>query len=90
MIRNYFKTAWRNLWKNKFYSTINIAGLAIGLAVGIMILIWCRMNIAMTAFIKTQATFIKSIHILVRAAMNLYGKAHPAPSPYFANSLYRK
>ena len=31
----------------------------------------------MTAFIKTQATFIKSIHILVRAAMNLYGKAHP-------------
>jgi putative ABC transport system permease protein len=32
MIKNYFKIAWRNLWKNKGYSFINIAGLAIGLA----------------------------------------------------------
>jgi putative ABC transport system permease protein len=31
MIKNYFKTAWRNLLKNKFYSLINIAGLSIGL-----------------------------------------------------------
>ena len=32
MIKNYFKTAWRNLWKNKTYSSINIIGLAIGMA----------------------------------------------------------
>jgi putative ABC transport system permease protein len=32
MIKNYFKTAWRNLRKNKMYSVINITGLAIGLA----------------------------------------------------------
>lgn len=31
MIRNYFKTAWRNLQRNKLYSTINIAGIAIAL-----------------------------------------------------------
>lgn len=31
MIRNYFKTAWRNLVKNKTYATINILGLTIGL-----------------------------------------------------------
>ncbi len=40
MLRNYIKTAWRNLWKNKFYTSINIAGLAIGLAVGLIILLW--------------------------------------------------
>ena len=32
MIRNYVKIAWRNLIKNKVYSTITIGGLAIGLA----------------------------------------------------------
>src|SRR5580658_8648477 len=42
MFRNYFKTAWRHLLKNKFYSVINITGLAIGLAVGIMILLWVQ------------------------------------------------
>ena len=30
MIKNYFKIAWRNLIKNKAFSIINIAGLAIG------------------------------------------------------------
>ena len=32
MISNYLKIAWRNLLKNKAFSIINIAGLAIGLA----------------------------------------------------------
>ena len=32
MIKNYFKIAWRNLIKNKTFSFINIAGLAIGFA----------------------------------------------------------
>ncbi|NML23672.1 FtsX-like permease family protein [Pseudoflavitalea sp. G-6-1-2] len=40
MLRNYFLTAWRNLRKNRFYTSINIAGLAIGLAVGLIILLW--------------------------------------------------
>jgi hypothetical protein len=30
MIKNYFKIAWRNLWKNKSFSAINISGLALG------------------------------------------------------------
>src|ERR1043165_5895535 len=40
MFKNYFKTAWRNLWKNKVYSFINIAGLAIGMAACILILLF--------------------------------------------------
>jgi putative ABC transport system permease protein len=40
MFKNYFKTAWRNLLNSKFYSLINIAGLTIGLAIGILILLW--------------------------------------------------
>ena len=37
MFRNYLKISWRNLVKNKVYSFINITGLAIGLAVCMLI-----------------------------------------------------
>lgn len=40
MIRNHFKIAWRNLKKNKVYSFINIFGLALGLAVTMIIGLW--------------------------------------------------
>ncbi|HLY68777.1 MAG TPA: ABC transporter permease [Puia sp.] len=40
MLKNYFKIAWRNLLKNKAYSIINIAGLASGMAVAMIIGLW--------------------------------------------------
>jgi putative ABC transport system permease protein len=40
MLKNYFKTALRNLLKNKTFSSINIIGLAIGLAVCIIIMLF--------------------------------------------------
>lgn len=40
MIRNYFKIAWRNLAKNKMYSSINILGLSAGMAVAMLIALW--------------------------------------------------
>lgn len=40
MIKNYFKVAWRNLAKSKGYSSINIGGLAVGMAVAMLIGLW--------------------------------------------------
>ncbi len=40
MIRNYLKIAWRNLVKNKASSLINIGGLAVGMAVAMLIGLW--------------------------------------------------
>ena len=40
MLKNYFKTAVRNLSKNKFYSSINIIGLAVGLATCLLIFLY--------------------------------------------------
>src|SRR6202008_57473 len=40
MFKNYFKTAWRNITKNKAHSTINIAGLSVGMAVAMLIGLW--------------------------------------------------
>ncbi|WEK36505.1 MAG: ABC transporter permease [Candidatus Pseudobacter hemicellulosilyticus] len=39
-LNSYFKSAWRNLSRNKVFSVINISGLAIGMASAILILIW--------------------------------------------------
>ncbi len=40
MLRNYLKIALRNLAKNKVYSFINIGGLAVGMAVAMLIGLW--------------------------------------------------
>ena len=40
MIKNYLKVAWRNLVKNKASSFINIGGLAVGMAVAMLIGLW--------------------------------------------------
>lgn len=40
MIRNYVIIAWRNIKRNKLFSFINIAGLAIGMACTFLIFLW--------------------------------------------------
>jgi hypothetical protein len=40
--KNYFKIAFRNLLRNKAFSFINIAGLAIGMASAMLILLWIQ------------------------------------------------
>lgn len=40
MFRNYLKVAFRNLWKNKGYSAINVIGLAVGLATCLLIMLF--------------------------------------------------
>jgi putative ABC transport system permease protein len=42
MFKNYLKVALRNLWKNKAFSTINIAGLSVGLAVCLLIILYVK------------------------------------------------
>ena len=37
MFRNYFKIAWRNIWKNKLFASINVISLAIGLSASFVI-----------------------------------------------------
>jgi putative ABC transport system permease protein len=52
MIKNYFKTTFRNLWKNKTFSVINIMGLALGLACSLLIILWVNDEYKVDAFHK--------------------------------------
>jgi len=40
MIKNYFKIAWRNLWKNKTFTALNLSALTVSLAACLMIYFW--------------------------------------------------
>jgi putative ABC transport system permease protein len=52
MLKNYFKIAVRNLWKHKEFSIINIAGLSIGMACTILILLWVADELSFDRFHK--------------------------------------
>ena len=54
MFKNYFKTAVRNLWKNKVFSFINILGLALGLACSMLIMLWVNDEYGVDAFHKNE------------------------------------
>ncbi|WP_439584844.1 ABC transporter permease [Dyadobacter bucti] len=59
MIGNYFKIAWRNLLNNSFYSLINCIGLSVGLAVGILILLWVQDELSFDSFNKQADNIYK-------------------------------
>ncbi|MDB4918516.1 ABC transporter permease [Mucilaginibacter sp.] len=54
MIKNYLKIAWRNLWRNKFFSTINILGLALGMACSVLIILWVQNELSVDSFHKNS------------------------------------
>src|SRR4030095_16794032 len=52
MIKNYFKTAWRNMLRNKTSSFINISGLSIGIACALLIVIFIKNELSYDRFHK--------------------------------------
>jgi len=50
MLQNHLKIAWRNLWKHKAYSFINISGLTIGLTVCLLIFMWVQDELSYDRF----------------------------------------
>ncbi len=54
MLKNYFKIAWRNLTRNKVYSFINIGGLAVGMAVAMLIGLWIRDELTFDQYHKNH------------------------------------
>src|SRR6476659_827356 len=55
MIKNYLKTALRNLRRNKVFSFINISGLALGMACSLLIFLWVQSEYTVDAFSKNSS-----------------------------------
>lgn len=52
MFNNYLKIAWRNLWRSKGFTVINILGLTIGITCTILILLWVQDELTYDKFQK--------------------------------------
>ncbi|HLX65580.1 MAG TPA: ABC transporter permease [Puia sp.] len=67
MFKNYFKTSWRNIIKEKGYSGFNILGLAVGMAVALMIGLWVRYQFSYDRFLPDYG---QACRIMVRSSPN--------------------
>ena len=54
MFKNYLKTAYRNIFRHKGISFINIAGMALGIACSLIILFWVDMELHFDTFVEKQ------------------------------------
>ncbi len=67
MLQNYIKIAFRNLWKNKGFSTINILGLSVGISVFFIIMLFMQDELSYDRF-NTNASRI--VRVVFKAKIN--------------------
>ena len=60
MFKNYFKTAFRNLRKNKLYTAINIFGLAVGLTACLLIGLYINHELSYDKFNKNASRIVRA------------------------------
>lgn len=78
MLKNYLKIAFRNLWKHKGYSFINIAGLAVGMACALFILLWVQDELSF----NTSHANARTIYRVEQDQPGDAGKFHVNVTPY--------
>src|SRR3954465_3172059 len=90
MFKNYFKTAFRHLSRNKIYAFINIAGLSIGLACAMLILLYVKDEVSYDRFHNN----VNNIYRIVTQSIEKNGgKGHKDPNtgylqgPRFAQNI---
>src|SRR5450432_8151 len=83
MFKNYFKTAFRSLIRNRNYTIINIAGLAVGIAVCMMIFIIIQVQTSFDDFHSNKDRIYRVLteYHHADAATIAYGKDVPFPMP---------
>lgn len=62
MFQNFLKTTFRNLWKNKSFSAINILGLAVGMASAVLIMLWIHNEISYDRFHKNEPVLYEAMN----------------------------
>ncbi len=81
MIKNYLKIAWRNLWKNKLFSLINIIGLAVGVACCILIFLYVQNELSYDTFNdKADRIYRVTSHIIQENKDEYFAPTSPITS----------
>ena len=89
MLQNYLKIALRNLLRNKVFSFINIAGLSIGLACCMLIVLYTKDEVSYDRFHKNVNNIyrITSTETSPEGKVNKFGITGMMPGPTFARQI---
>ncbi|HWB26484.1 MAG TPA: ABC transporter permease [Chitinophagaceae bacterium] len=89
MFRNYFKIAWRNLLRNKIYSLINIAGLSIGLACAMLIMLYVQDEVSYDRFHKNASQVYRIDRQITRNDKSVTASSYTGlfPGPRFSTKI---
>src|SRR5688500_17070756 len=68
MLKNYFKIAFRNLWKNRTYSFINILGLTLGLVCFLLIALYVFDELTYDTLHKNASNIYRVVETKVSSA----------------------
>lgn len=79
MLRNYFKIAFRNLWKNKAYALINIVGLSVAFGSAMLLFLTARFELSFDDFQANKEHLYKVFFKLNLADGTRMGTSMPAP-----------
>lgn len=79
MFKNYLKIAFRNLSRQKVFSAINIIGLAIGLACGILLSLWIFDEISFDKFHENGKNIYRVLENQSYSSQNMQVAVTPAP-----------
>ena len=77
MFQNYLKTAFRNLWKHRAFSFINIMGLTVGMTACFLIFLYVRFELSYDAF-NTKADRIYRVVTDIKTPTEVIKTAGPA------------
>jgi putative ABC transport system permease protein len=72
MLKNYIKTALRNLFRNKLYSFLNIAGLAIGIACCVLILFYVQDELSFDRFHENSDNIYRLVPTFTTSERTMY------------------
>jgi len=79
MIKNYFKTAFRNFWHNKVFSSINVLGLSIGISCSLVLFLIVYFEFSFDKFEKNSDRIYRVIIEMKHDGVIGYSAAVPAP-----------
>lgn len=77
MLKNYFKIAFRTLWKNKGYAFINIIGLAIGISGATLFLTFVKDELSFDKMHSKYDRIVRPITIQVNVEPNRHYGSNP-------------
>ncbi|MGV3585764.1 MAG: ABC transporter permease, partial [Adhaeribacter sp.] len=88
MLHNYFKLAFRNLWRNKVFSFINIGGLSLGLACCMLIFLYIKDEISYDRFhAKKDQIYRVTANITNEGDVTKTGSTNRVGGPSFKQAI---